>query len=352
MRKSKVAILGSGAIAREHIFALQESKLVEVIAVCDLSPARAESLAERFGIAHWFTNHLEMLEKTASDFIHITTPPQSHFALSKDCLERGRHVICEKPITTAVAEFEILRDIARSKNLRLFENQNYRMHSSVRKIEDLAKSGALGEIIEVQIEVRLNIHAKGSIYNDPNLPHFAATMRGGVAGDFLTHMTYLAQMFIGYKAETQVLWNTFNNNSTLGQDEFRAQMLAGKSRGYLSFSGNAQPPAFWVRVIGTNGLAEANLFEPPRMTLRKLRRSAAPIATFVDGIAEAKAVFRGTFGGLYRKFSGAARYDGLQSYLESCHAAREDESLSPVTLQQLESTGRLIEKLCEPRRER
>jgi predicted dehydrogenase len=346
MNTRRGALLGCGAIAREHVFAMQMSGQMDVVAVCDLSSARAEMIAERYSIPAWFTSHREMLEKTSADFVHITTPPQSHFALAKDCLEAGFSVICEKPITSTLAELSELQAIAESRNLILIENQNYRTHSSVQKLKTLLDAGELGELIEVQVAVQMNIHGKASIYDDPNVPHFSAKMRGGVAGDFLTHMTYIAQIFLGTGAEANVFWNTFNPASRLGQDEFRARLKGHRTSAYLSFSGNTQPAGFWLKLIGTKACAEANLFEAPRVVLR-LPRGGGPLATFKDGLAEARSIRRGTFGSLYRKFSGEARYDGLQAYLEQCYDALDDRSKLPVTAQELASTSRLVEQFCD-----
>ncbi len=349
MQNRKAILIGAGAIAREHIFAIQFIENIEVAAICDLSPARMESNAERFNIPLCFANYAEMLDKVKADFVHITTPPQSHYPIMKDCLERGFNVICEKPITSDLAEFQTLRRIAETNQLTLFENQNYRTQSTVKRIKAMADAGELGDIVEAQVSVCLDIHATGSVYNDPNVPHFSARLKGGVAGDFLTHMTYLAQMFIGTNAEPHEFWKNFRTDSKLGRDEFRAVLLGAKARAYLSFSGNAQPPGFWLKVIGTKAQVETNLFEPPRITTRKLRGAGGPISTFKDGLVEAKDIVRGTFGGLYRKFSGSARYDGLQEYIEKCYASLDTRAAAPVSIDEIEDCSRLVDAFCNGR---
>ncbi len=342
----KAAFIGTGAIAREHLFALQFIDGVEAEAVCDLSPARAESNAERFKVPRWFTSHAEMLEKTKPDLVHITTPPQSHFALAKYCLEAGHNVIVEKPLTSSFQEFGVLRRLAESQGVMLIENQNYRCHSSVKRLHDMHMAGAYGDLIEVQIEVHIAIHGEGSIYRDNNVPHFSATMRGGVVGDFITHMTYIAQMFIGNTAKTKTLWKNQAGDKAALADEFRAVLQSDKALAYLSFSGNAQPNGFWLRVIGTKGQGEANLFEPPRVSFRKLRGGAAPIATLRDGVAEGMAIAKTSVAGLYRKFSGAARYDGLEDYLRNCYQSLGDRSLAYATIDDFEATQFLVEAMC------
>lgn len=345
MRKKTAAFIGTGAIAREHMFAMQFIDGVEVAALCDLSPARAESSAERFKVAKVYTSHAEMLDAVRPDFVHIATPPQSHFALAKDCLERGFNVICEKPIASSLEQFQTLKGIAEAKSLLLIENQNYRTNSSVQKILALKDAGELGDILDVQVELQVDVHGKGSVYVDPNVPHFTATLKGGVVSDFITHMAYLAQLFIGPEAKAATVWRRQAGSGTEPNDEFRALLQSPTGAGYLSFSGNAQPQGFWLKVQGTKARAEANLFDAPRMSVRRQRGEPPPLATVKDAIVEARNISGGSLTSLYRKFSGKARYDGLEPYLRQCYAALDDRGALPATLADIEATYRLIEQL-------
>src|SRR5712675_1773831 len=109
MRKLTSVLIGCGAIAREHLTALAELANVEVAAVCDLSVARAEAAAERFGIAKWYSSHQQLLTEIQPDLVHITTPPSSHFSIAKSCLIAGINVLCEKPMTVDFSEFSMLK---------------------------------------------------------------------------------------------------------------------------------------------------------------------------------------------------------------------------------------------------
>src|SRR5205085_3129892 len=99
--------------------------------VCDLSRAMAESAAERFGVAAWFTDHRAMLDRIRPDVVHITTPPASHFRLAMDALTAGCHVIVEKPATAARAELDILLDSACRGRRVLVEDYNYFFNAPV-----------------------------------------------------------------------------------------------------------------------------------------------------------------------------------------------------------------------------
>src|ERR1700682_754319 len=122
MGKLTSVLIGCGAIAREHLTALGRLHEVDVAAVCDISAARAEAAAERFGISKWYTNYEKLLGDIRPDLVHITTPPSSHFSIAKNCLSAGLNVFCEKPVTTVYSDFTILKQLATENGCVLMEN--------------------------------------------------------------------------------------------------------------------------------------------------------------------------------------------------------------------------------------
>src|ERR1700730_7013010 len=95
MSKLTGVLIGCGAIAREHLSVLAELDNVEIVAVCDISPGRAEAAPERFAIAASYTSPPALLTDLQPDLVHIPTPPASHFPIAKDCLAAGLNVLCE-----------------------------------------------------------------------------------------------------------------------------------------------------------------------------------------------------------------------------------------------------------------
>ena len=157
MKKLKGVIIGCGAIAREHLATVADLPNVEIAAVCDLSAARAEAAAERFGVPAWYTSYEELLANVRPDLVHITTTPSAHFPVAQACLSAGLNVLCEKPITIDYPAFCALKQLASAQNCMLMENQNFRFHSSIRRIFDIIEAGKLGEILDVQVCISLNI---------------------------------------------------------------------------------------------------------------------------------------------------------------------------------------------------
>ena len=343
MRRLTAVVVGCGAIAREHLASLAKLGNVDVVAVCDLSPAKAEATAERYGIAKWYTGLDELLAQHKPDLVHITTPPSSHFLLAKECLSAGLNVLCEKPITIEYAQFVQLRQLAEQNNCLLMENQQFRLHSSIQRIQALVSSGAIGEVLDVKISISLNIVDPAGPYADRNAPHFGLSLRGGVIGDFLPHIAYLLHIFAGRVVDLRALWLSHLHDSTLPSDEFRCLLKTKSGTGYVSFSGNAQPNSFLVGVTGTRMRVEADLFEPPRLVRRRHRDGEPALACLANGLAESRDVLWGSVAGFWRKLGGRSSYDGLTEFISQTYRAIELREPQPVPLEELAEIVRLVE---------
>src|SRR5437762_2892283 len=140
----KIGIVGCGKIADQHVDAIHRIPDCEVVALCDREPLMAKQLGERFGISACFSELSEMLEAERLDVVHITTPPQSHYSLAKQCLESGSHVYLEKPFTITAGEAESLIDLAESCGLKITVGHNYLFTLEMLEMRRLVKEGFLG----------------------------------------------------------------------------------------------------------------------------------------------------------------------------------------------------------------
>lgn len=344
MPKLTAALIGCGAIAREHLAAVAALENAEVTALCDISAARAEAAAERFGIARWYTNYQQLLADIRPDLIHITTSPASHFSVASACLSAGLNVLCEKPITVDYQEFQQLKQMAVDHRCLLMENQNLRFHSGIRRILFLLNSKALGEVVDVHISLSLGVLTAGSPYVDPNSSHYGLSLRGGAIGDFLTHIAYLAYIFTGSIINLRTTWIKRTTASPLPFDEFRGFIKGERATAYVAFSGNAQPDGFWLRVAGTRAHVETNLFEPPRLTMHRVRRGEPALMRLVDGIVEGRDVLTGSLAGFWRKLAGTSNYDGLSELIARTYKALEKGEPPPVSLEEIDAVAYLVDR--------
>lgn len=339
----RVALIGAGQIARQHLSCLRTLTGVEIAGVCDLSPAVAECVAERYGVPAWFTNHVAMLGEVRPDVVHVTTPPTSHFRLAMDALQSGARVVVEKPATTTLTELEHLARYASERQLVLTEDYNYVFNHATREIARWVDTGTLGAVVHVDVMMSLNLFGPGG-FADPNARHPALSLAGGALADFLPHLASLAHRFIGVHRRAHAVW-TKRRPSILPYDELHAVVEGAHGTATLGFSSTAQPDAFWLRVFGERAVASTNLWET-RLTLERLRDGPKPLQPLLNGLEEGRAVRRAAIGTLMRKFKpGPGAYDGMWHLLAGTYDALARDTAVPVPIEHVLQVNRMVEAL-------
>src|SRR5947209_3420949 len=95
--KCKVALVGCGQIADAHLQEVRKVAGAELVAVCDRHAELAGQAAARFGVPAAYQDLGRLLREARPDVVHVTTPPHTHAAVARECLEAGAHVYVEKP---------------------------------------------------------------------------------------------------------------------------------------------------------------------------------------------------------------------------------------------------------------
>jgi len=150
MKTIRTAIFGTGFMGRVHLEGVRRVENVEAAAVVGRNEEAARRLGAAFGVPKIAADYREVLRDPSIDAAHICTPNAQHFSMAKDALEAGKHVLCEKPLTTTVAEAEELSALAASKGLRNCVCHNLRYYPQVQQMRRLREAGDLGDILVVQ----------------------------------------------------------------------------------------------------------------------------------------------------------------------------------------------------------
>ncbi|MBQ3140940.1 MAG: Gfo/Idh/MocA family oxidoreductase, partial [Clostridia bacterium] len=122
MSKIKVGIIGCGGIANgKHMPSLKETGLCEMVAFCDIIVERAEKAAKDYGTADAkvYADYKQMLAECELDVVHVCTPNRSHSTITVDCLNAGKHVMCEKPMSINSVEAKKMLYAAKRKGNKL-----------------------------------------------------------------------------------------------------------------------------------------------------------------------------------------------------------------------------------------
>lgn len=140
----KIAIIGCGKIADAHCTEIQKVAGCKLVAACDREELMARQLCERFAIPSYFNDTEKMLEQAAPDVVHITTPPQSHFALATLCLQHDCNVYVEKPFTIHAQEAKDILDLADSRSRKVTAGHDLQFSPAARRVRKLIAEGYIG----------------------------------------------------------------------------------------------------------------------------------------------------------------------------------------------------------------
>lgn len=148
MKKIKVGVIGVGFIGAAHVEALRRLNFVSVEAISDDASVIAEK-AMQLGVEKYYKDYRQLLADKEIDCVHICTPNFLHYEMAKEALLAGKHVVCEKPLTTGKAEAEELVALAREKRLVHATNFNVRFYPLMHELSSIIKNGELGNIFSV-----------------------------------------------------------------------------------------------------------------------------------------------------------------------------------------------------------
>jgi len=150
MKPIRTAIFGTGFMGRVHLEAVRRTESVEAAAIVGRNSDAVQRLASAFSVPKITTDYREILHDPSIDAVDICTPNAQHFLMAKEALAAGKHVMCEKPLTTTVAEAEELVALAAKHRVRNSVCHNLRYYPMVQQMRRLRESGELGEILVVQ----------------------------------------------------------------------------------------------------------------------------------------------------------------------------------------------------------
>ena len=260
----KLAILGTGKIVEEVLPVLKETNGIELSAILSTprSIEKAEKLAELYAISQASSDYDSILANPDVDTVYVALPNHLHYDYAKKALLAGKHVICEKPFTLTLAEFEDLAKIAEQKNRILLEaitNQYLGNFASIKA--NLAKLGDI-KIVECnysQYSSRYDAFKRGEI-----APAFDPAKGGGALRDLNIYNIHLVVGLFGKPERVQYLANMERGVDTSGilimdYGNFKAACIGAKDCS-ADIKSTIQGNKGSIAVLGpTNSMPELSL---------------------------------------------------------------------------------------------
>jgi predicted dehydrogenase len=346
----KVAIVGCGKIADQHVEQILHIPDCEIVAVCDREELMARQLQDRLNAGAYFTAVEDLLDKAKPDVVHITTPPQTHYSIGKICLEAGCHVYVEKPFTVNSEEAERLINLAERKNLKLTVGHNAQFSHAANRMRELVADGYLGGS-PVHLESYYCYDLADPAYAKALLGdgyHWIRMLPGGLLQNTISHgISKVAEFLTGDAPEISAYGFTSQLLKSIGEteiiDELRVILHDGTTTAYFTFSSQMRPCLHMLRLYGQkNGL----IIDEQQQTVIKVKgaRYKSYLEQFLPPWDHARQYVGNALGNI-KKFAKAdfqADY-GMKFLIRAFYRSIEEGGPVPIPYPQILRTSRIMD---------
>jgi len=154
---------------------------------------KAKAFIEQYG-GKLFKSYKSLINSNETDAIYLPLPPALHYNWGKQALLAGKHILLEKPATTSLEHTSKIIELAKSKTLAVHENYMFAFHNQLKVINDIVKSGEVGD-------VRLYRISFGFPRRAPNDFRYNEALGGGALLDAGGYTIKYASMLLGESAK-------------------------------------------------------------------------------------------------------------------------------------------------------
>ena len=345
-RKLRMGMVGGGKdafIGSIHRLAANMDGLIEIVAgALSINPETAKESGRMIFLEEnrTYLTYDEMLEKESNlpadkriDFVTIVTPNFAHFAPAMMALEKGFHVVIEKPMTLTLDEARLLKKKVEETGLLLCLTHTYSGYPMVRQARAMVREGVFGKVRKVMVEYpqgwlskmsEREGNAQAAWRTDPK-----RSGKAGAMGDIGTHAAHLAEFISGLKITHLCAdLNIVVPGRALDDDGNVLLKFDNGAAGVLVATQIAagEENALRIRIYGEHGGLEWAQMEPNSLIVKWLDKPTQILRAGTNGFIHPEAAFNTrtpgghpegyleAFANLYRNFALAlsARLDGTQ----------------------------------------
>lgn len=252
MKQLNIGIVGAGRIGNVHAksitYFIPQARVVKVTDVVEES---AKRLAETYGIPSYSTNYMDIIDDPTIDAVLVCSPTPTHADIAIAAMKAGKHVFCEKPVDLTIEKTQKTAQVAKETGVKLQIGFNRRFDHNHGRVQQLAKSGKLGNIEIVKITSR---------DPEPPSPEYAASS-GGLYIDMMIHDFDMAMFLAGCDVTEVYAMGTSLVDPRIGQagDVDTAIVTLTFENGALGVIDNSRRAAYGydqrVEVFGSLGMA-------------------------------------------------------------------------------------------------
>ena len=243
--KIRFGIIGLGSIANGFAQALKTVEDAQLTAAAAKDLGRAVEFADKYQAANAYGDYGQLINDVNVDVVYISTTHNSHYEITRQCLENGKAVLCEKPFTVNKAQARLLFNLSVSKHVLAMEAMWSRFLPCYRKAKEWVNSGRIGKLKLLTAAVCFKAPF------DPENRYFNPDLAGGA---ILDCGVYPIEFAIDFAGEPPAIIEGATTLAKTGVDNFSAITL-GFPNGMLAqlSCGFTAKTDFHAKIYGTDG---------------------------------------------------------------------------------------------------
>jgi predicted dehydrogenase len=191
--KVRLGIIGtSGWTEMMYLNNLHQRPDVEIAALCGRSPERLAEMAAKHGATATYTDYRRMIEEAGLDAVIVAAPDDRHPEMTLAAIEKGLHVLCEKPLANSAAEARLMHHAAEMAGVKHMVQFTWRWQPHFQYLKAMVDEGVFGTVYRAQFSFLAGFARDGAYQwrHDP-------ARANGVLGDLGSHMIDMSRWLFG-----------------------------------------------------------------------------------------------------------------------------------------------------------
>jgi predicted dehydrogenase len=141
-----IVVIGCGYWGMNYVRTFTDLPKSRVVAVCDTCDDRLKEVRQRFAVPTLTNDIDQALNLPGVDAVVVCTPASSHYTVARRCLDAGKHVLIEKPLTTSSAHAQMLIALAHARSMTFMVGHTFLYNAGIRKVKACIEQHELGEL--------------------------------------------------------------------------------------------------------------------------------------------------------------------------------------------------------------
>ena len=250
LKQVRVGIIGVGGMGSSHCKKVKEIRGAKLIAVVDIDPKIAEKVGRENKVAY-FTDHKDLIKSGLCDAVAIVTPHPFHADPAIDCIKKGIHVLCEKPLTERVSTADKILAAARKYKVVLGIDFPMRLRPYSEKAIQIVRQGKIGKIYRATM---IAPNYRTQAYFDS--AKWRATWKGEGGGVLLNQLPHMLDIFLlltGLPSEVYGVTETRIHDIEVEDLAEALLRFPDGGSGYIYASTNEPKHGFMIELFGDKG---------------------------------------------------------------------------------------------------